>query len=167
MADNVFGSNKWRDTLTAKEMHDMTDGIPLLIWYAKSLYSMGQLSSESIHNQFNGPDAKLSSYLYDNFIDSFKNPFTQNVIKNAKWYFMKKHRLNISKNTLMLLSMPEDMFKNYQKKDEDEYFRIMREMHLMNICHNGRMVDFSPLLTYFEKSSDEKSGVSQSRMGKT
>lgn len=152
MTDHIFGEKDWRNSLTENELYQMTGGVPVIIWYAKSLYSMGNLNSKIIHDKFNGRDRKLDEYLFENFLQSFKKPFTKNIIRNVTQYYEQQSRLEISREILIFLCLSN--IKDYRKEDEkEEYFRGLLELHYITIPDSEKIVDFSPLMTYIEKSS--------------
>ncbi|MCR4645856.1 MAG: ATP-binding protein [Oscillospiraceae bacterium] len=151
MADQIFATSDWRRSLTPDQLHAMTSGYPILIWFAKKLFNMGQLNADNIHKRLDGPDSQLAFYLYGELFQCFRDIFSRNVIRNAARYFDASDRMEISKDTLLLLSL-EDV-RNYQRDNEADLFRELSDLHLIILPENGQFVDFSPMRTFFEKTA--------------
>lgn len=154
VADHIFGSNKWRQSLEAQELHELTGGLPLLIWYAKAFFQTGQLSSKSLKNSFSGPAEGLEGYLYDNFLHCFEETFTKNFLMITKRYYDIHNVLQISKKVAVFLCL-EDV-KAYKPEDEEFYFRELNDLKLIIINPATNTIDFSPLMLYMDKGKKKK-----------
>ena len=154
MTDHIFESKKWREDITTFDMHSLTGGLPLLIWYAKAYYKMGQLSSKRLKSSFSGAAAGLEGYLYDNFVQCFDDIFTKNFLMIATRYYESHNALQISKITAVFLCLKEP--KEYKTEDEEFYFQELADLKLISINQSTGSVDFSPLMTYMDKSSKKQ-----------
>ena len=151
MTDHIFESEKWRLDITKSEMHSLTGGLPLLIWYAKAYFKMGQLSSKRLKSNFSGPAEGLDGYLYDNFVQCFDDVFTKNFLMVATRYYELHNVLQISKKIVVFLCLKEP--KEYKVEDEEFYFQELSALKLISINQSTDMVDYSPLMIYMDKSS--------------
>lgn len=149
VADHIFESNRWRQNLEVKELHELTGGLPLLIWYAKAFFQTGQLSSKCLKAGFSGPAEGLEGYLYDNFLQCFENLFTKNFLMITRRYYEIHNVLQISKKVAILLCL-EDV-KAYKPEDEEFYFQELMDLNLISINHKTNTIDFSPLMLYLDK----------------
>lgn len=151
MADYIFCTNKWRQDLTIQEFHDLTSGLPLLIWYAKAHYNMGQLTTKKLKEKFTGPEEGLDYYLYNNFEECFESDFTKNFLMLTSRYYELHHVLQISKKTIIFLCLENP--QNYKQEDEEFYLKELIDLKLISINKTTNSIDFSPLMTYINKSS--------------
>ena len=149
----IFETSDWKHKITPKEMHELTGGIPLLIWYAKSSYNIGMLSTQHLKGPFDRPNRGISNYLYDNFIDGFEEEFSKNFIMLATRFYKLHHILQISKRNAIFLCLPEP--QEYKIEDEEHYFDELLSLKIISINQTSGMIDFSPLLTYIEKYNKE------------
>ncbi|EOS40104.1 hypothetical protein D3Z53_20005 [Lachnospiraceae bacterium] len=154
MTDHIFDSSKWKTDITISEMHSLTSGLPLLIWYAKAYFKMGQLSSKRLKSNFSGPAEGLEGYLYDNFVQCFEDIFTKNFLMVATRYYELNNVLQISKKTAVFLCLKEP--KEYKLEDEEFYFQELADLKLISINQSTRTVDFSPLMIYMDKSTKKQ-----------
>lgn len=157
MTDYIFGDSKWKTEISAGEMHKLTSGLPLLIWYAKAYYQIGQLSSKKL--KFSGPAEELGGYLYDNFVQCFEDEFTKNFLMMVTRYYEIHNVLQISKKTAVFLSLKEP--KEYKVEDEEFYFQELLDLKLISVNQSSNAIDFSPLMTYMDKSSKKQEAQSQ------
>lgn len=157
MTDYIFGVTKWKNELSVTEMHKLTNGLPLLIWYAKAYYQIGQLSSKKL--KFSGPAEGLDGYLYDNFVQCFEDEFTKNFLMMATRYYEIHNVLQISKKTAIFLSMKQP--KEYKVEDEEFYFQELLDLKLITINQSANAIDFSPLMTYMDKASKKQEPQAQ------
>lgn len=157
MTDYIFGDDKWKGEISAMEMHKLTSGLPLLIWYAKAYYQIGQLSSKKL--KFSGPAEGLEGYLYDNFVQCFEDEFTKNFLMMATRYYEIHKVLQISKKTAIFLSMKEP--KEYKVEDEEFYFQELLDLKLITINQSTNAIDYSPLMIYMDKASKKQEPQSQ------
>lgn len=151
MTDYIFESAKWRSDLSSSEMHSLTGGLPLLIWYAKAYFKMGQLTSKRLKSEFSGPAEGLEGYLYDNFVQCFDDPFAKNFLMIVTRYYELHNTLQISKKIAIFLCMAEP--KEYKTEDEEFYFRELVDLKLISINQSTNAIDFSPLMTYMDKTT--------------
>ena len=149
MTDYIFGTDNWRQELTEEEMHSLTGGLPLLIWYAKACYNMNQLSSKRLKARFTGPDEGLENYLFDNFVQCFEDNFAKNFIMFATRYYELHKVLRISRIIAVFLCI--DVPQDYKKEDEEFYFRELEDLKLIAINKTTDLIDFSPLMVYMDK----------------
>ena len=154
MTDHIFSRTDWRNDLSESEMHRFTGGRPLLIWYAKAYYNMGQLSNKVLKKRFSGPAKGLEDYLFDNFVDCFENEFTKNFLMIASRYYELKQSLQISKTNAIFLCIQEA--KEYKSEFEEFYFAELLDLKLISINQSANTIDFSPLMTYIEKTSKKQ-----------
>lgn len=152
MTDYIFGDAKWKSEISSTEIHKLTSGLPLLIWYAKAYYQIGQLSSKKL--KFSGPAEGLGGYLYDNFVQCFEDEFTKNFLMMATRYYEIHNVLQISKKTAVFLSLKEP--KEYKLEDEEFYFQELLDLKLITVNQSSNAIDFSPLMTYMDKSSKKQ-----------
>lgn len=152
MTDYIFEDTKWKGEISSTEMHRLTSGLPLLIWYAKAYYQIGQLSSKKL--KFTGPAKGLGEYLYDNFVQCFEDEFTKNFLMIATRYYEIHNVLQISKRTAIFLSLKEP--KEYKVEDEEFYFQELLDLKLITINQSSNAIDFSPLMTYMDKASKKQ-----------
>ena len=157
MTDYIFGVTKWKNELSVTEMHKLTSGLPLLIWYAKAYYQINQLSSKKL--KFSGPAEGLDGYLYDNFVQCFEDEFTKNFLMMATRYYEIHNVLQISKKTAIFLSMKQP--KEYKAEDEEFYFQELLDLKLITINQSANAIDFSPLMTYMDKASKKQEPQAQ------
>lgn len=150
MTDYIFEDSRWRNELSAKEMYKLTGGLPLLIWYAKAYYKMGQLTSRRLQGKFTGPAEGLEGYLYDNFIQCFNEQFSKNFLMVATRYYKLHNILQISKPTAVFLCLKDA--GNYKAEDEEFYFRELMSLKLISINQTVGTVDFSPLMPYMDRA---------------
>lgn len=151
MTDYIFGSDKWREDLPEKKMHELTGGLPLLIWYAKAFFKAGQLTDERLKKGFSGPAEGLENYLFDNFVQCFEDKFTKNFLMIAARYYDLHRVMQISGEIAVFLCLEEP--KEYKAEDEEFYFRELTDLKLISINKSANTVDFSPLMTYMDKTS--------------
>lgn len=149
----IFETSDWKQKISPKEMHELTGGIPLLIWYAKSSYNIGMLSTQHLKGPFDRPNRGISSYLYDNFLSGFEEEFSQNFIMLATRFYKLHHILQISKRNAIFLCLPEP--QEYKPEDEEHYFDELLSLKIISINSISGMIDYSPLLTYIEKYNKE------------
>ena len=154
MTDHIFDSQKWRDDITTSEMHSLTGGLPLLIWYAKAFFKMGQLSSKRLKSNFTGPAEGLEGYLYDNFVQCFEDVFSKNFLMIATRYYHLHNVLQISKKIALFLCLKEP--REYKSENEEFYFKELIDLKLISINKSTETVDFSPLMTYMDKSTKKQ-----------
>ncbi len=150
MTDYIFESPKWRLDLSPSEMHSLTGGLPLLIWYAKAFFKMGQLTSKRLKSKFSGPAGGLEDYLYDNFVQCFEDVFTKNFLMLVTRYYDLHKTLQISKKIAVFLCLAKP--KEYKVEDEEFYFRELVDLKLISINQSTNSIDFSPLMTYMDKT---------------
>lgn len=150
MTDHIFKSTKWRFDLKSSEMHSLTGGLPLLIWYAKAYFQTGRLSCESLKSSFSGPAEGLEYYLYDNFLECFEDIFTKNFLMLATRYYELHNILQISKKTAVFLCLKDA--KKYKVEDEEFYFQELIDLKLININQSSSSIDFSALRTYMDRT---------------
>lgn len=158
MTDYVFGDSRWRKEISASELYKLTNGLPLLIWYAKAYYKIGQLKSEKL-KKFSGEDGCLGGYLYDNFVQCFTDEFTKNFLMIATKYYELHKVLQISKKIAVFLAIKEP--KEYKIEDEEFYFQELLDLKLISINQSSNIIDFSPLMTYMDKSSKKQEPENQ------
>lgn len=151
MTDHIFGAKDWRNDITEREIHSLTGGLPLLIWYAKAYYQTGQLSTKRLKSRFSGPAEGLEGYLYDNFVQCFDDQFTKNFLMIATRYYELHNVLQISNKTAFFLCLKDP--KDYKIEDEEFYFQELLDLKLISINQTTGSVDFSPLMTYMDKST--------------
>lgn len=151
MTDHIFPDTRWRSDITCGEMHQLTGGLPLLIWYAKAFYQMGQLSSERLKGSYSGPAKGLEAYLYDNFVDCFADVFTRNFLMIATKYYKAQNALQVSKRTAAFLCMENP--KEYKAEDEEFYFQELVDLKLVAINQTTGLADFSPLMNYMDRAT--------------
>lgn len=154
MADNIFESKDWKNDITINEMHNLTGGIPLLIWYAKAYFKMGQLSIRMLKDSFSGPDKGLEDYLYDNFAQCFEHTFTKNFLMIATENYEQYNVLQLSKIIAVFLCLKEP--KEYKTEDEEFYFRELEDLKLISINRTTNSIDYSPLMPYMDKSTKKQ-----------
>lgn len=154
MTDHIFGEKNWRTNLSTSEMHILTGGLPLLIWYAKAYFLIGQLSSERLKSNFSGPTQGLDEYLYDNFVQCFEDEFTKNFLMIATRYYELNNILQISKKIAVFLCLKES--KEYKAEDEEFYFQELTDLKLISINQSINLIDFSPLMIYMDKSTKKQ-----------
>ena len=152
MTDYIFGDAKWKSEISSTEIHKLTGGLPLLIWYAKAYYQTGLLSSKKL--KFSGPAEGLEKYLYDNFVQCFETEFTKNFLMMATRYYEIHNVLQISKKTAVYLSLKEP--KEYKVEDEEFYFQELLDLKLITVNQSSNAIDFSPLMIYMDKSSKKQ-----------
>lgn len=157
MTNYIFGDEKWNGEISATEMHNLTNGLPLLIWYAKAYYQIGQLSSKKL--KFSGPAEGLGGYLYDNFVQCFEDEFTKNFLMMATRYYEIHNVLQISKKTAVFLSMKEP--KEYKAENEEFYFQELSDLKLIRVNQSTNAIDYSPLMTYMDKASKKQEPQNQ------
>ena len=151
MTDYIFESTKWRPDISSSEMYSLTGGLPLLIWYAKAYFKMGQLTSKRLKSEFSGPAEGLEGYLYDNFVQCFDDSFAKNFLMIVTRYYELHNTLQISKKIVTFLCMAEP--KEYKIEDEEFYFRELVDLKLISINQSSNAIDFSPLMTYMDKTT--------------
>lgn len=150
MTDYIFDSTEWRMDLSSSELHSLTGGLPLLIWYAKAYFKMGQLTSKRLKGEFSGPAEGLEGYLYDNFIQCFDDLFTKNFLMVVTRYYELHNTLQISKKIVTFLCLAEP--KEYKVEDEEFYFRELVDLKLILINQSTNAIDFSPLMIYMDRT---------------
>lgn|GEM_PF-2456021 len=153
MADYIFETNKWRNDLSIEEFHKLTGGLPLLIWYAKAHYNMGQLTTKKLKEKFSGPEEGLDLYLYNNFEQCFENNFTRNFLMIASRYYELHNILQISKKTIIFLCLENP--RDYKPEEEEFYLRELNDLKLISINQTTNSIDFSPLMNYMDKSANK------------
>lgn len=151
MTDHIFSNNNWRLDMSPSEMHRFTGGRPLLIWYAKAYYQTGQLSSSKLKSRFSGPAKGLDSYLFDNFVQCFKSSFTHNFLMMTMRYYKLHQTLQISKKIAVFLCL--ENLKEYKPENEEFYFMELVDLKLISINQSTSSIDFSPLMTYMDQST--------------
>ena len=159
MTDHIFGSKGWRKDISSREMHQFTGGRPLLIWYAKAYFQIGQLSSKKLKRHFSGPAEGLDSYLFDNFVQCFRNKFTHNFLLMVTRYYKLHQTLQISKKIILFLCL--EQVRNYKVEDEEFYFAELSDLKLITINQSTNYIDFSPLMTFMDQSTKNQEAREQ------
>lgn len=151
MTDYIFESREWEKDLSKMEMHNLTGGLPLLIWYAKAFFVSRQLTSQQLKSRFKGPAEGLEGYLFDNFVQCFDDTFVKNFLMVVTRYYELHNSLQISKEIAILLCLAEP--KEYKIEDEEFYFRELVDLKLISINKSSNVINYSPLMTYMDKTT--------------
>lgn len=161
MTDYIFGSTNWRkdDGILPETMYRLTEGIPLRIWYAKSLYLQKRLTYQTKELP---TDENIENYLFSNFIYCFQsnnkteeNQFIQNFLQVLCRYTQSQgscRLTEISQFSSIFLSL-EDILK-YDA--EFPYFQYLTELKLLEERKESQSLDFSQLLSYISWQNAQK-----------
>lgn len=163
MTDYIFGSENWRreDGISPEMMYHLTEGIPLRIWYAKSIYQQRRLTHQTMKLP---PNDEIESYLFNNFIDCFqdskdndnpKKQFIRNFLQVLCRYTQAQgsHSLTeISQFSSIFLSL--ENIKEYDA--ESPYFQYLIELKLLEERKESKSLDFSQLLSYISWQNAQK-----------
>lgn len=151
MTDYIFNTHDWVNTMSPKMMYTLTSGLPILIWYAKAFYNIGMLSEELVSAGFVGSGSGLDDYLYRNFKRCFNEAFSKNFLMITKKFYQHHKSLSMPKTIATFLCL-EDV-SQYDQTHEEFYFEELHSLKLLTL--DDYTVDFSPLLTYINKSTTE------------
>lgn len=160
MTDYIFGSTNWRkeDGILPETMYRLTEGIPLRIWYAKSLYLQKRLTCQTKELP---TDGNIENYLFSNFIYCFEdnkteaNQFIQNFLQVLCRYTQLQgscRLTEISQFSSIFLSL-EDILK-YDA--EFPYFKYLIELKFLEERKESQSLDFSQLLSYIFWQNGQK-----------